>query len=360
MLVAERLDETLRDFCVEVRPGDIVALRAVLFQVFHALETAWATHRYTHNDLHDQNVMLRSFLLDNVDAPLRDQDFLYKRAGEPNWFRVPRAALHHRLVKLIDFGRNRLYRPSRPTAHTRLVLSHEGGYAAHVHDKLLFSEGLEDFGVVRDEANRRLDVVRLLFAVLSFGAAYWHAAGEQRVDRESFFALCEAMLDFGEINALVVAFLRGELAAEEIEQGRVREEYRLVKERVSPRNLHTCPAIRALLKQPRLFVFRVPRAGDVTASDALNHAFFDAYRQRDEVPERQLDEREILDRQAHRVVVSFLAQSDEAQMRLASARDVTEVGSRCTVCGGAATGAYCGAACYEFRHVFGEKTVFRQ
>ena len=100
-VVSERMDISLHDYIKTVikkkkhseeRNG---CYRACLFQLFHALETAYHTNKFCHNDLHLTNVMLQRI---PPESPLYQKDFLYRRLDSPNWYRVPARDLNDYIV----------------------------------------------------------------------------------------------------------------------------------------------------------------------------------------------------------------------------------------------------------------------
>jgi hypothetical protein len=125
--------------------------RAWLFQVFHALETAWHTNRYLHNDLHLGNVMIQ---LVPPDSPLHDKDFLYRRLDSTNWYRVPYRDLDNGVIKIIDFGRNRMAAPWQP--------SHKFSNR-HIHERIIaLKEYYIESGYNLATVNQGIDVHVLL------------------------------------------------------------------------------------------------------------------------------------------------------------------------------------------------------
>jgi hypothetical protein len=300
IVVIERLDQTLDDYLTE--NPTIEVLRAVLFQIFHAMETAWHTHGYIHQDLHSGNVMLQRM---PQDSPLFEKDFLYRRLSSPHWYRVGKDALRNNLVKIIDFGRNRLLVPSEP-AHIQ-----SGGDRRHIHDRLVhikvYSESYGSTGVLNLLADRHCDVATILHSIKGhMPDSYWEDMGEDGT--QSFLAL----------------------------YGRTK----------GKENSHK------------------------VASDALDDPFFDAYRTEAILPERELTDEEVLSVRDSHVVVSFLANPAEAdliepgEMHLDAKRGL----SQCSVCRSQQRGVtlrvgdselLCAKSCYEFKYLFGEKTVFR-
>jgi serine/threonine protein kinase len=153
VVVIDRMDQSLEDY-LEENPS-VEVLRAVLFQLFHALEIAWHTNRFIHGDLHIGNVMVQRI---GANSPLYAKDFLYRRLSSPHWYRVDRDALHGNLLKMIDFGRSGLFIPSEPDH----ILPQKGG--RHVHDREVRSEYAE---------YRENDVDSLFTDLRTLSAAWW-------------------------------------------------------------------------------------------------------------------------------------------------------------------------------------------
>lgn len=301
MIVSERLDTSVFDYLEllkpRVQPHQITStVRAILFQVLHALETAWHTNRYTHNDLHLKNVMLQRI---PPESPLYGRDFLYRRLDSPEWCRVPSVDLDNYIVKIIDFGRNRLFVPSTP-GHINV-----DGERRHVHDRLICTKGWDHVGYPCDQPNRFIDVRLLLRGLYT-----------------------KDMPD--EVRNMV-----------------------------------------ARLIDPDDTPYKLTRQG-TTARDALNDPFFDEYRTASLVPTEPLSQEEILDVRDSHVVVSFLANPAEADMLTLSCGggggSTATKEHHCAVCRHKCgtrmlrvgeTETLCGRACYEFKYLFGEKTVYR-
>jgi hypothetical protein len=359
VIVSERLDHSLGDY-LEKNPS-IGVLRATLFQLYHALETAWHTNQYTHNDLHLKNVMVQVV---PAESPLFAKDFLYRRLSSPLWFRVPKEDLHNHLVKLIDFGRNRLLVASEPN-HIQV---HND--SRHVHDRLLCLRGYEYVGYPCDEPNRQIDLLVTLLNILHLPRAYWEAQGREA--SQPFFTMCETLIDFFELNDLVRARAADSSAFPNLRAWlRFSDEYAgLGGGGIQAHNFHRCSRIYDFLREPGVFIYRLTGAG-ATASDLLDDPFFEPYRTERVLPEGPLTDEEVLSVRDSSVVVSFIAHPVEAElleaaeMELTARVDMKEPG-RCAVCHGSRvthkvgeTELLCSYACYEFRYLFGNATVYR-
>ncbi len=171
IVVSERIDQPLVDYLMDNPSIDV--LRAVLFQIFHALEIAWHTHGYIHQDLHTGNLMLQRI---GPDSPLFEKDFLYRRLSSPYWYRVGRDGLRNNLLKIIDFGRNRLLVPSQPD-HVNAK-----GDRRHLHDRIV---NVESYSV---SYGRNDDVESVLQGIGNgMTDSYWEHMGDDGM--RSFFAM---------------------------------------------------------------------------------------------------------------------------------------------------------------------------
>jgi len=357
VIVSEKLDQGLVAYLDEHR--GLEPLRAVLFQLFHALETAWTTHYYTHNDAHMGNLMM---LRHTEESPLYERDFLYRRLHDTHWYRISSEAMQGHMLKLIDFGRNRLYVPAQ-AEHTEPYR----GEQRHRHDRLVCTPGFEFAGYPCDAANRQIDVLLPLFGLLLMETRYWFAM--PALERAQVFSFCERHMDFKEMDRVVDAYLWSHDEHLGVVRNQVDMEFARVHRRLTAANLRACPNICNLLRVPGLYLYRFREQGS-TASDVLDDEFFAPYHTGQVLPQRDLDDDEVLGVRDRHVVVSFLAHPEEAeQLEDLGAPLVTKSRPRCAVCkrrrvalsvpkdGGI---FLCGEACYEFRYLFGGKTVYRK
>jgi len=164
VIISERMDISLLDYLkgfhklAKAGNEDWKGFyRACLFQLFHALETAYHTNRYCHNDLHLENVMLQRI---PPESPLFGKDFLYRRLNSSHWFRVPARDLNGYLLKIIDLGRSRLFVPSQQE-HVESPPPHR-----HKHDRLVCLFGCGD-GTFDFCANNRVNDILKLFCEIS-------------------------------------------------------------------------------------------------------------------------------------------------------------------------------------------------
>lgn len=194
--VAEKLDYNMEGFLLS-RPDKMLTLRCTLFCVAQALEAAWTTHKYLHYDLHCNNVMLKNVA---NGAECYNKDYMYTRPLSNIVYRLPKKGLHNSLVKIIDFGRNRMSIPSVPRDKRDLHEHIENNAnPTHVHDKTLsfVAEGLG----IGSENNRIWDIRRLLWSIVfDFPASYWTELRKDKVYYPKLLAQINKFVDIDAIN----------------------------------------------------------------------------------------------------------------------------------------------------------------
>lgn len=360
VIVSERLEKNLVDYLYE-NPG-LSPLRAVLFQYFHAMETVWYTNGGTHNDAHLGNLMMKPL---TVESPLFDRDFLYRRLNDARWYRVPARAIKNHLLKVIDFGRFRMQVPDSPN-HKELS---PGGISRHRHARQICAPGFDFVGYPCDAPNRQIDVLLPLLGLIKMGSKYWMAM--EAMERAAAYAFLGRMIPFDEMTASVDSFLWSNSDYPNIDKKQVEVEFARAGRRMNVSKFRASPQIIELVRTPGFFTYRYRDSG-TTVTDALNDEFFQEYRTNQVLPDRSLTEEEVLGERDRHVVVSFVQHPEEAIQLELGASIGASIGasstrSRCTVCGlsnsakfGAAGDVrLCGKACYEFKYIFGGKTVFR-
>jgi hypothetical protein len=364
IIVAEKLDVSVWEY-LNTR-HDLPILKAIIFQVCHALEVAWYTNEYTHNDLHTLNIMLKRF---SDDSPLKDRHFMYRRLVDNKWYRIKRTALRNKMVKIIDFGRNRMLCPS--------TVDHieDDGEHRHLHDNVTCSTGLEHFGYPCDEPNRFIDVKTLLLFLLD----QWNevAANDPKEDKKQFHDMCNRMIDFDMVNTIVDGYYKGKYRGDDhLDEEAINMEWHYVGQKVSAENYHQCRNVQALLKlvghydeqgnlHPGVFIYRMGVEGEkgATPTDVLNDPFFDEYKLDVLVPDHTIPPEEIYSIKGDHVVVSFITHPEEAT--LLSSSPSSAGGNKCAVCNApnpnhiAGNDLLCGAACHDFKYLFEGKTVYR-
>jgi hypothetical protein len=319
LIISERLDETLFDAILAHRVT-LPHLRAILWQIFHALETAWYTNRFLHHDMHLGNVMLQH--TDLGFSSLRDRALLYRRRGDAMWWRVPRDALQHRVVKLIDFDVARAHVPSR-REHLK-----DG---QHEHWQPVEATGkAPETRLFLGEPQRNIDPASLLSHLLTLKPYMtWLDATSDPRDLQSFYSLCEAALDIETINK--------RLASD-------------VKQPVTVRSLRDTV--------PYPFGFQYATERGANASQALDHAFFAQYKT-ESLATLSADKEALT---ASHAVVSFALQSDRVAVTPVYTLASHGTQSSCRICGcplSQGSGTVCGQACLEFEQIFKSKTVYR-
>jgi hypothetical protein len=267
-------------------------------------------------------------------SPLRNHSLLYKRRGQPEWWRLPRNALNNRIVKLIDFDMSR--------AHVPAQRDHLGPGVVHQHTRYVEAKRPPQKKPFIGEPWRNVDVAILLTYILRHDDYMnWLDKVTKADEMLEFYAFCEAMLDMRSIN-----------------NGRLPDD-----------PLHvTVRTLRDVHPYKYGFQYASPTGGNVT--DALNHAFFSGYK---------LDQLALLDEpsqtlSATHAVASFAIESDlvtfsstfslasSSSSAAAAAVQKKPSSARCSVCGISSSprnNKYCGGACQDFEHIFHCKTLYR-
>ena len=196
-------------------------------------------------------------------------------------------------------------------------------------------------------------------------------------ENQSFYDMCERMIDFKRINKLVREYHKGRYPGDEhININKLTDEWRAVNYNITAGNYFQCPTVQTLLRMTGtydykgvlhkgVFVYRYDEDdGDANASDVLNDAFFDSYRMDSLVPDYGITQDEIYSVKDRHAVVSFITHPSEAVMLSSSSHQGGSL--RCSVCNaGDVThiagnnDPLCGKACYEFKYYFQGKTVYR-
>jgi serine/threonine protein kinase len=335
-MISERLDQTLKDLFT--KPPSVEELRVILFQILNALEIAWLTHRFIHNDLHLGNIMFK----DLTETPLVSRNLLYRRFNDDtHWYRLPYDLVKNRLVKLIDFGRSRIEAPSRPE-------DIEKSSGEHNHSRLITSN-FPSIGIYRDlPANPYVDVRRLFYLLVSIGPKWWSSV-EKTGDTRELYRLIEQVLDMERLTTLTDQ-----------------------TERLTISHLFYRPSLMAWMFEGTNYILSPEKFG-LLPSEILNSSFF--YSLRHEAGNR---EQPILDQE--NAVVSFPSSIRELNPLI----EVTHPGQRgderyflgkrntsfvvyCGVCHDkVATHKtiqndsvlyFCGGVCYDFYYQFGCKTT---
>lgn len=191
-IISEKLDKNLETYLYTNRLME--TLKCALFQLAHALESAWATHHYLHYDLHVDNVLTK---VNSEGSSFHDKNYLYTRVYSGEYYRLPQSGTNNTLIKIIDYGRNRMQIPCGPDEKKegRNVLEMKDLFEhidalndKHNHDCLLVYTS-EDFGI-GEENNRTWDLRRIVFSLLEvMPVVYWKSL--ELEDPESFAQLMD-------------------------------------------------------------------------------------------------------------------------------------------------------------------------
>lgn len=346
------------------------ALRAFIFQVLHALETAWHTNEFVHHDLHLNNIMLKKTHFDEQplsernESPFDGRNLLYKRRHDADWYVLKKEDLGNHIVKIIDFGFSRIYAPSHEQHDLYSVsLSHP----PHLHDRFIGLTWPQN-GMDPLHPNRYTDVRMLFLSILILPATFWNALSSQ--ERQVVYAISEEVLDFNLMNVLI-----DQLSFKD-EVSRVRR-YMTVGNRLTPENINSCQlCVDFLMKFGGYARGNTLQTTNWTATDVLSHPFFDALKR---TPNYEgattLQKANAL---RNDVVVSFIDQDSlrETQMlkikpnliTLRSNNNSNSIPLACSICKNPAklevhldgtVIPVCGALCAEFKCLYNSKTVFR-
>lgn len=110
--IAERGDMTLSDFLEATASQDTTSpfratpdiIRSLLFQITHAAEAAYRLYSFSHNDLTDDNIMIRT-----VDhTQYNNVAWAYKREVESDYYFIPLEMHGNIFCEIIDFGHSSL------------------------------------------------------------------------------------------------------------------------------------------------------------------------------------------------------------------------------------------------------------
>lgn len=360
MTIVEYGHASLLDFLYENQTfGE---LRAVVFQVLHALETAWHTNEFIHGDLHVGNIQMKR--TDYEESPFRGMNLLYKRRDVlDDWYVLRKEDLGAHIVKIIDFGFSRIF---APTHENHRLTSLDPVYPPHLHDKFV---GLTWPENEMDPANpNRYTDVRMFFLTLFvLPKSYWDNLAT--VDRESFYTLASQVLDFDAMNRAIDATgFRSEVS-------NIRRYNAAGK--LTPANLSSCKPCIDFLMQFGGYIRSASTVQlyNLTATDVLHQPFFDALR-RPAQNETSANYRDTATRTD--LVVSFIDAKTlkETQMLKVRPNPFTIIKNQfssatqlsCAMCKGGASHynmeadtivPFCGPLCAEFKYVYNGKTVFR-
>jgi hypothetical protein len=356
MIITNKMDITVGAYLS--KRASLDTIRGIVFQVFHALEIAWYTNIYVHNDLHLKNVMLGAI---PEGSPLRDRHFLYRRLVDNRWYKVDRSVIGNMLLNIIDFGRNRMAVPT-----TKKHVDEDGEHIHH-HEGLTYAKGMDEYGYPPDRANRHIDVKLFLLTLL---------VGLKGDEFTPFYDLCDRVIDFTKINHLVKNTYKGQfLGGSHINYDKLEHQWKQVGGKVTAKNYSQCDEVHRFLRvtgdydkdgnlQKGVFIYRMDEEGVIAATptDVLNDPFFDEYKLDILVPDHTIPPEEIYSIKSDHVVVSFITHPEEAVMLSSSGGVGSE---RCAVCNSptpkhiAGDDLLCGGACYDFKYLFDCKTVYR-
>jgi hypothetical protein len=370
VIVSEKIDLLLENYLSDNPRMEI--LRVVLFQLYQALEVAWHTNRYTHNDLHLGNLMLKII---TPDSPLFGKDFLYRRLSNEYWYKLSADLLDNKMLKIIDFGRNRCWvRRDPPLDHPS-----EDYPGHHKHARLIFLPGMESLGNLPNKPNQRIDIICSLLHILAMKTQFWEvveADRSQRTALASFYDLCTRAISFSTINEKVQDYISGVLPTYKkkpvIKISDISKEANGVGGVITARNYRYCPQIHYLMKQAGIYIYSYAEP-EFSLQEVLDHPFFAPYMVQDrlrrpvKVDENEyIEPKNFLPEYKNFAIVSFVQHREEAEMKTSALPGFpTTTDLCCSVCKKKQVQTvlgnelYCGMACFEFKNYFQCKTVFR-
>ncbi len=165
-IVSEKLDIPLYKHLLKY-PTTYV-LKCTLFCVAQALEAAWATNKYLHYDLHYENIMLKEAVR---GSEFFEKNYLYTRPYSKNTYMLARTGTFNTIVKILDFGRNRMEIPDN-LDKTNDLFEHIDKDHKHEHNDSLVYD-IKSFGIGLAD-NRTWDMRRLIWdMVTQFPIDYW-------------------------------------------------------------------------------------------------------------------------------------------------------------------------------------------
>jgi hypothetical protein len=355
--IMEKADIPLETFITHA--PSLAKIRMVLFQTFNALEVAYYTNRFHHNDLHYGNVMIQNI----IDTSLSNHSFLYKRykTMEPTsavWYKIPKDEIGNYMVKLIDFGKSSLNAPN--TKNHLMSAKNKDDTNIHVHSTKIFLKN----------SSPKHDINCFLLNIIVIVDKLRDKLKLSTEELDTFYAFCDDILPLEEVNMIV----------DNNEKMRHELMKHTASDRVTSKNI-----LKAFddTKMPNVFllvnslVFRRPNPiNDEIFKKTLNHSFFEGY----EMKGVTLKDNKV--RFENSIVVSFPTSPDEMIMydkipkgqkkkhmfnSNISKDEELSLCSICDVCGQNSYDLYsfqkgeklCSKICYEFKYFCNERTAFR-
>jgi hypothetical protein len=336
-IIMEKTDITVYDYLLKTvfSVSPLKVLKAIIFEVFHSMEIAWYTNEYIHHDLHLRNVMLTN--ISQRKNVFKDKDFLYKRALGNNdcWYQIDNESIQDHIVKIIDYGRNRMMVPSSIDNNKK----HDFLIEMVCYDHQGYSTGTQYI-------NRQLDVYTFLLSILNLPKEYW----ERKIldeEYEPFFQFCNDLIPFEEINDIVDRLHVGHPLS--TNRRKINDNTKLDAKTFTQLSKDN----KEFFAYTGTFIYK-KHYNDITVTKALDNAFFDDYK-KPSLLNKNISKTSI--------VVSFPRCDDKMN------NNVIQSNVHCSVCGSEkidklkALRSYnyiCDSnLCYEFLSLFNSKTVLR-
>jgi hypothetical protein len=337
-VILERADISLNDYLLTYKSANV--MKAVLFQLFHSLEVAWQSSEFIHHEPHLSNIMLK--VIEN-NSPLKGKHFIYKRGS--SWCKIEKKHLNNHYVKIIDYGRSRM---RLKDDNDRLIEASDYSHLGYSHGSLV---------------NRHVDVYAVIFGILCLNQEkFWHQFTRDPLHVE-FFRFCDAILPFTKINHVLnnMSVLDKKLHPN-VQQERTMRGGGIQ----NTSQLVHCTSVLSYLIDVGVFLYKRFENDTTTVSTALNHTYFDEYRQNGST--LNLNESETS------VVVSFTTPKEDGDPNTPSSSLSSSTSSMdidkpcCSVCenedvrcviNDGNTFLCESKQCYDLMHLFNSKTVYR-
>jgi hypothetical protein len=357
--VSEKLSHSIRTNVTA--SNGLEGLRHQLFQIFLSLEVAWLSNRYIHYDLYCRNVFLKNL---GPSSALYNKNLLYKRFNnDTEWYRLEASALSNRIVKILDYGLNRMYVPE--FGADIITGTGESVVVRHSHHKLLFVTGVESSGQIK-EGNRSYDVRTILMEILNFVRLAEFKQLKKERDYDAFCEMLDSVFRFDQLEQQLET-----VVSEDVDEEFYKPYYRkkimkhfLTRSATSAKSLLEAVSLLDSKEDftdwyqlyQSLIIFSTVDTG-ATATSCLNMRFFDALKQ---VDAGDSDDNVIVSFPMVDLTETVFPPEATPHMKL-DTRQERHGMKRCHVCGKTARKQsnynnerlpFCGEVCYQFRYLY--------
>jgi len=283
IIISEKADFILCEYLYQY--PYINTLRSILFQIYYTLELAWNEFGYTHNDLHDRNIMLKHCINNNNNNTSTNLIYNRKEYNNNQSYSIPKSDTNNYIVKIIDYGRNRIHLNKNKNSNIDNVLfTTTTTTTTNNNERIIMPNGWEDFGYPKDKPNRQMDINVLIFSLLTtLKPLYWEKL--DRDDKEglnSFYDMCNTVIDFKKINNIMdnvrrmipTDVLYIGLGNYSIKAFHIHNEIDEIT--INSRNIRNLKHTLQYLQTPGIFLYKYTDNGS-NASTILNHPFLSYY-----------------------------------------------------------------------------------